>query len=288
MDIREGRLSTLLPEMEAVTSRQWTRKSYRHVGHLAWARCTIPTEDDPPAAVFTDSAEVVGAAWIEDGNTLQWTAMDASLALDPILDWFINKKPSDVLDAIMLDVDSEAQSIFARRGFDVVADKPYFAHMWRPLVDLPEVGVLPRGWRARAMRGLEDVDARVAVHRAAWHPSGMTVTRYKTLMSDAAYRPEFDWVIEAPDGSFAASALLWADSAHGTSLLEPVGTDPQYRRQGLSRAVCLAALHAFRAAGGTEAIVQPRGDAAYPIPYQLYRGMGFRSIARTVTYRRPL
>ncbi|MGC8487086.1 MAG: GNAT family N-acetyltransferase [Clostridia bacterium] len=286
MDIREGLLSTLLPDMEAVASRQWTRMSYRHVGNLAWARCTIPDEDDPPAAIWTDGDDVVAAAWIEEGNTLQWICLDDSVGLGPVLNWFIDRKPTDGVYAVLLDTERTAQSILARHGFQPVADGPYFAHMWRALGDLPAMGSLPSGFRARAMRGPQDVDARVAIHRAAWHPSGMTATRYHTLMADRAYRPEFDWVIEAPDGSFAASALLWVDFTHGAGLLEPVGTDPQYRRQGLSRAVCLAALHAFRVAGGTEVIVQPRGDAAYPIPYQLYRGMGFEPIARTITYRR--
>lgn len=93
-------------------------------------------------------------------------------------------------------------------------------------------------------------------------------------------------MVEAPDGTFAASALIWLDPAHGVGLLEPVGLHPEYRRLGLSRAVCLAALHALRDRGGPAAIVQPRGDEAYPIPFALYRGLGFQTLGRTLTYRR--
>jgi len=33
-------------------------------------------------------------------------------------------------------------------------------------------------------------------------------------------------------------------------------------------------------------VVYPRGDSAYPVARQLYLGLGFQSVARTVTYGR--
>ena len=46
---------------------------------------------------------------------------------------------------------------------------------------------------------------------------------------------------------------------------------------GLSRALCLTALAALKAAGATLATVKPRGDLDYPVPRQAYRSMGFVS-----------
>jgi len=57
-------------------------------------------------------------------------------------------------------------------------------------------------------------------------------------------------------------------------------------RRGLGAAVSLACLHAMRAAGATRAVVYPRGDSAYPVARRLYAGLGFRPVARTVTYVR--
>ena len=51
-------------------------------------------------------------------------------------------------------------------------------------------------------------------------------------------------------------------------------------------AASLACLHALRTAGATRAVVYPRGDPAYPVPRRLYAALGFRPVARTVTYRR--
>jgi hypothetical protein len=51
---------------------------------------------------------------------------------------------------------------------------------------------------------------------------------------------------------------------------------PEHRhRLGLAGIVCTAVLHAFADAGGHRATVYCRGDAAYPIPKQLYESMGF-------------
>ncbi|WP_404953269.1 GNAT family N-acetyltransferase [Streptomyces sp. 147326] len=74
------------------------------------------------------------------------------------------------------------------------------------------------------------------------------------------------------------------DEANATGAFEPVGTRPDHRRQGLALAVCTAVLHAFARAGGRRAIVNARGDAAYPVPKRLYESMGFTTYARTHTF----
>ena len=75
------------------------------------------------------------------------------------------------------------------------------------------------------------------------------------------YRSVLDWVIEAPDGRFVAFCLMWVDEHHGVSLREPVGTRPDFRRQGLAWAVCHYAMKATKPEGATHVIVNPRGGA---------------------------
>jgi hypothetical protein len=43
---------------------------------------------------------------------------------------------------------------------------------------------------------------------------------------------------------------------------------------------------ALRDAGAIRAVVYPRGDDAYPVARRLYFGLGFRPVARTITYGR--
>jgi GNAT superfamily N-acetyltransferase len=116
--------------------------------------------------------------------------------------------------------------------------------------------------------------------------SSMTEARYRQIMETPPYRADLDLVVEAPDGTFAASALGWYDEHNRAALLEPVGTDPRHARRGLGAAVSPACLHAMRAAGATLAKVCPRGDAAHPVPRRLYHHIGFRDGARTVSYLR--
>lgn len=87
----------------------------------------------------------------------------------------------------------------------------------------------------------------------------VTLSSYPAVMAAWPYRAELDWVAQGPDGRFAAYCLVWYDDRNGVGLIEPVGTDPRYRRRSLSRMVCLAALHALGEAGAA-AIVYPRGD----------------------------
>jgi hypothetical protein len=52
--------------------------------------------------------------------------------------------------------------------------------------------------------------------------------------------------------------------------------------------VTSAALRRLAEVGGSVAQVSPRGDDGYPGPQRLYRSLGFRPRARTVTWTRSL
>lgn len=231
--------------MQGLTQREWSPASPHHVGDLAWGRFMFtPDQVDWPIAL-----------WEADGRVVAW-----GWALLP--------------DDLRLQIDPA---------------HPDFAYHSRSLTGLPEA-VTPDGFTTRSLRGSGesdsdgDLDRRVAVHRAAWNSTRVTPDSYRAVMSAWPYRPELDWIVQAPDGRFAANCLVWYDDMHRVGLVEPVGTHPDFRRRGLSRAVCLAALHAVRRAGATVAVVYPRGDAGYPVPQRLYRSLGFRPYDRTRAY----
>ena len=66
--------------------------------------------------------------------------------------------------------------------------------------------------------------------------------------------------------------------------LEPVGTDPRFRRRGLGRAVNLFGLERLREVGARAAIVGCRGDDGHPAPRRLYESVGFTELSRNVRY----
>ncbi|KAA6214676.1 GNAT family N-acetyltransferase [Streptomyces albofaciens JCM 4342] len=167
------------------------------------------------------------------------------------------------------------------------ATGPYMTCLGRPLTGgLPLLPRLPDGYVIRAQRDYADVAGRAAAHRAAFGSERITAERHARMRAVWPYRPEFDLVVASPGGDIVAYCQGWYDEANRTGVFEPVGTRPDHRRLGLARAVCAAVLHAFARAGGHRAVVQARGDAAYPVPKRLYESLGFAAYARTYTYTR--
>ncbi|HEY1708015.1 MAG TPA: GNAT family N-acetyltransferase [Rhizomicrobium sp.] len=133
-------------------------------------------------------------------------------------------------------------------------------HVWfrldlsQPLPEFPS----PPGFRIRDCVGI-DPQARAAVHRVAWSDlsqigienarSGFNEDIYLGLARAPVYDPALDIVVQAPDGTFVANTICWADTASGVGIFEPVGSDPAYRRRGLARLAMLEGLRRLQARG---------------------------------------
>jgi len=275
--------------MQALVQRIWSPTSRWHIGDVAWNATSVDGADEAwRTAVWTDGGETVAWGWAEtwDGGA------HLDLVVDPtrpelageVLDWFDAFATGGT--CTVLETEDHLREALDDHGYTVDSEAPWFTHHHRLLDDLEPL-VPPDGFRLRTVRPGESA-ARSAAHRAAWSdlgPSRVTAGSYAEVMDTWPYRFELDWVAEAEDGELVASALGWLDERAKVGLLEPVGSAPRVRRRGLGRAVSLAVLHALRDAGATAAVVCPRGDDAYPVPGLLYRGLGFRPGARTVTYR---
>ncbi|WP_329045969.1 GNAT family N-acetyltransferase [Amycolatopsis sp. NBC_01488] len=148
----------------------------------------------------------------------------------------------------------------------------------RDLVDVEEP-VLPKGFRFRtaAEAGPE---AAVEAHVAAWAPTSYTASSYEGVRQTPAYRGDLHLLVEAPDGTMAASAILWLDEVNESVEFEPVGTHPGYRRLGLGHAMLLHGLHRARDAGARHATVACLGAPGHPHARGLYYGVGFRELSR--------
>jgi GNAT superfamily N-acetyltransferase len=282
-----------LRAMQLLTRRIWSRAGQWHIGDLAWGRFQhTGREPHWPTVLWEGGGEVDGEV---DGEVAAWgwARLPGTLRLhvDPerpelvaeVLDWFAGVATAEELTVTVLDSDVPVIAGLRAAGY-VRRDKAHHClYMARPLADLPDP-VLPQGFRARPV-GAGDLDRRVAVHRSAWPLSTLTGESYRAVTAAWPYRADLDWVIEAPDGRFAANCLVWLDEHNGVGELEPVGTHPEFRRRGLAHAVCLAALHSLRDAGGRQAVVYPaQGLPSSPGPVPLYAGLGFRPYARTVDY----
>lgn len=143
---------------------------------------------------------------------------------------------------------------------------------------------LPVGYSVRHLTGPQEVEARVAGHRAGWQSTKMTADIYRRMMALPGYHSKLDIVVVAPDGTIVSTCNCWLDERSKAGLFEPVSTHFEHRRKGLGRALIHAGLQQLQAAGAQTAWVSSRSDN--PASTRLYESCGLRVIHRDYEYQR--
>ncbi|WP_406630627.1 GNAT family N-acetyltransferase [Amycolatopsis sp. WGS_07] len=215
---------------------------------------------------------------------------DHAALVDEVIDWF--DATADGLERTVLpgEADKFGLERWAAHGYRPDPDGLGDTGSWtqlneRDLADL-EKPVLPEGFRFRtaAEAGPE---AAVQAHLDAWGAVAYSLESYEGVRATPAYRGDLHILVEAPDGTMAASTILWLDEANQTAEFEPVGTHPGYRRLGLGRAMLLHGMDRARAAGATHATVACLGAPGHPSARGLYYSVGFREVCRDVPLLKP-
>ena len=255
-----------------------------HVGDVTWGlRQHEGREDEWTIRVWKDGDRTVAWSWLKgDRGLLEFDLRRDRLdLLDEIL------ADPDARTAVAFEDDTEVRAALERHGFvaeeraNINRQGPVMHFLARDLPNAPELLALPDGFRYRTVEP-GDLAERVAIHRDVWAPSRVTESSFATVQASWPYRASLDCVVEAPDGRFAAYALVWLDEENGVGELEPVGVREEFRRRGLGAAVCTFALRRLHEEGGRQAIVYCASDAACA----LYESIGFRRHATLVGYSR--
>lgn len=240
--------------------------------------------DIETARLWEDAAgRLVAVAWFGYALVDQFIHPEHRDLEDETLDWAesqraAEKRSSEVahtLAAFAFEKDPVRPAILARRGY--VRTDHHGLRFGKPLDrELPAID-LPPGYRVRPIvEG--DLERRVAVHRAAFEHTKVTPEEYRVLQTAPSYRLDQDFVVEAPDGSFAAFALVWLDTANQTMVFEPVGCHPDHRRRGLSLALLIEACRRMYRRGTRYALVGTSESNAAAVA--LYRSAGFVDLDR--------
>jgi GNAT superfamily N-acetyltransferase len=155
----------------------------------------------------------------------------------------------------------------------------------RDLTELKDP-ILPNGFRFRDATEAAPA-AVVQAHVDAWAPSSYTAESYDGVRRTPAYRGDLHVLVEAPDGTMAASTIMWLDEVNRTAQFEPVGTHPGYRRLGLGTAMLWHGMRLARQAGAAHMTVACRGARGHPAARGLYYGVGFRKFSRDAPLIKP-
>lgn len=118
---------------------------------------------------------------------------------------------------------------------------------------------LPEGFVLKSLS--EDNDLR-KIHRVlhrgfnhAGEPPEDGLDGRKKQQSSPHFRKDLTIVVEAPTGDFVSYCGMWYDSANRFGYVEPVATDPDYRRMGLASAAVLESIRRCAGEGANVAYV---------------------------------
>jgi mycothiol synthase len=253
------------------------RSHYLHIGDLTWQLYHMLSDVVPAdlMRIWEDaSARVVGFV-------LAYPAFGFfDLQVDPhqreanleaeMLQWAEQRLAlADSLSTLVNNHDSARLALLVTNGYKPSGE---WFYLERRLDEaLPRTNV-PAGFEVRPIAGEHEATARADVLGAAFEALPEP-ERYKQFMRAPEYVRDLDIVAVAPDNRFAAFAMAWVDPASKVAQFEPVGTAPEFRRQGLAKLVLIEGLKRMRQYGAERAIVLV--EAADSAACQAYASVGF-------------
>jgi mycothiol synthase len=246
----------------------------------------------------SDDGSLAGFAYVNRWQNLVdvFTAVEFTPAIETeLIDWVVSavqrRKQEEgltlTLDASSLESDHSRLAFLERHGFERQAESSLL--MACPLTQPFPEPRLPPGFSIRPMGGEGEIEAYVALHRAAFGTENMTVAYRRTIMSAPDYLPDLDLVAVAPNDELAAFCVcqIFPDDTpraggQKEGWTDPVGTHPAYQRLGLAKALMLSGMRLLKARGVDTAIL---GTSSENFAMQrVAEVVGFSTVAKTVWY----
>ena len=169
--------------------------------------------------------------------------------------------------------DYEFQALVQPNGYEIWSDFPYPNSRYLLDKPVPEAS-LPEGFRLQSLA--EDPDPRKMNH-VLWRgfnhegpPPEEEVKGREFMMSAPNFRKDLVTVAVAPDGNYVSYGGIWVVPENKLAYVEPVATDPDYRRMGLGKAVVLETLRRAQADGAEVAWVGSNQE--------FYKAFGFKEM----------
>ena len=178
--------------------------------------------------------------------------------------------------ALIPDSDAHFQKIAAQNGF--LPTQNYEPLAVLPLDEPLFAAPLPEGFSLVSLEDEYDLKKYNRVLHRGFNHEGDAPEDEETLKARALElggphsELSLKIAVKAPNGEFAAYCGMWHQAGDHFALVEPVATDPTYRRMGLGKAAVLEACRRCAVRGAKNAYV---GSSQ-----QFYYNIGFRPLPR--------
>jgi predicted N-acetyltransferase YhbS len=164
----------------------------------------------------------------------------------------------DIIGLFINDFDSALQTMATERGFQLL--EGYHEGYSKLTLDSPILcSALPEGFR---LQSLAEENDHTKINRCLWrgfdHEGDVPADEAdQPAVAQGApnFRKDHTIVAVEPGGEYVAYSGIWYVPENGLAYVEPVATDPDYRRMGLGRAAVLESLRRVRAEGAEVAWV---------------------------------
>jgi len=210
--------------------------------------------------IWRQDNKIVGFAFVDEYNNL-WFDTETEFALlneleTEIVKWgvvCIKRRVTEMgadstLDSTCNAGNTHRISVLEKHGFTL--EKVRSLQYSHPLNERMTEYILPMGFSIRCVKGKDEVEQLVALHRAAFGTNSMTIEYRLAMMSTPQYIQEMDLVAVTPNNQLAAFCVCgFDDPDKKLGYTDPIGTHPSYQRIGLGKALISAGLIALKNAG---------------------------------------
>jgi ribosomal protein S18 acetylase RimI-like enzyme len=236
----------------------------------------LDTTSQSKIGLWEDDGKIVAMATYEAGLGNVWLLVDQdyNYLKDEMLQYaWENMKKDGSVKVLVDDTDQELQKLAAVKGFRPTQERENNAFI--PIAEADLSYPLPEGYHIVSMADEYDLKK---YNRVLWrgfeHPgepdeSPEMLEGRREEQSGPHADMKLKIAVVAPDGNFVSYCGMWHLEGADYALVEPVATDPDYRRMGLGKA---AVLEGVKRCGERGAKVAYVGSSQ-----QFYYNIGFRT-----------
>ncbi len=230
--------------------------------------------------IWEDAGDIVGVVHHEHrmGEIYIEISPDYSYLKKDMLEYaqeylYRDENEGRLLQVFINQTDDEFEAIAEDLGFHKGETHQEDMSQLKIVDPFPSINV-PEGFRLKSLQEDNDlIKIHRVLHRGFNHPGEPPEEELegrKKMQSAPNFKKDLTIVVEDPDGNFISFCGMWYEASNKIAYVEPVATDPDYRRMGLGKAVVLEGIRRCGELGATDAYV---GSGQ-----TFYITMGFRKI----------